>query len=329
MKKTTIIFITLAFFAISCNQAKTEKYLCTNSLNLFTIQSVNILLHCRDWDNDRGVIIPLSAIDRLSEHPDSLSIPRFVSRFDWSDRHFSELSDEERRLLFREDDERRFRHLYGEYRRRFLERTGISETDSMFVSDLENNALLAFEVRELPVAAVFSPPTARTPYPFPATQYQRNYRIGFDMNDVSDLLWHYFFYSYHVMVYVGEKNPFVGSQIRKIQWQRIHFEDFPLEKSNLQPEDIVVPHLMDYLTRRNAFLYESENYLIFVQNLYHTAFGFKQRRARHLLIIDKRTDNVLFERMFRSTCTGFIDDIDSPPAAFEFNGFQFRMVLDS
>ena len=321
MKKITLLLLTLAFITSSCNR-QVEKYLCTNSLTLFTLINPNWWFWNWEADNyvERNSFVSLSAIDRFIDDPDLWAVPtEFVSRIDWRGRHITELSLEEWRILLDEWAERSFFRLDTEYRKRFLERTGISETDSVFVYDFAKNVLRVFQVKELNVAAALVPPSKHWEYPY--YQGQHNYRIGFEIDDadLNEFCW--YSEAENIVVYVGKKNPFVMGQMREIRWRNIPSEDFPLEKSNLQPEDIIVPHLMEYLTRRDTFLYESEDFMVFLQDLFFRSL----KRARHLLIIDKETENVLVERVFRSN-EGWNDF--EPPVAFKFLGldrYHFRI----
>ena len=140
MKKNAIIFIVLALIISSCNkqvEVVAEEPLCTSTLNLFTMRCVNIMLGTWDVPEsewvDRGIFISLSDIHELIRHPDSLAIPKFVSRVDYRNVWSNPASDpEESRILRNEMREREFMVLDAEYRKRFLERVNISETDSVF-----------------------------------------------------------------------------------------------------------------------------------------------------------------------------------------------------
>jgi hypothetical protein len=294
------------FFAFSCNQAKSEKNepLCTKNLNIFTLRSVNDLLDL--WDEpefvDRGFFISLSDIDQLSNHPDSLAVPEFVSRIDWRGRRFSELSEEELRIFSDEMfGERRFFRLDTEYRRRFLARTNISETDSVFVYCYADDILLlAFPVKKLNVSAI----ARRFPH-----HNQDDYSIGFEIHtdNLLDLRGVNLFDK--VFVYVGKTHPFARGGMEVIQWRRIPSENFPLEKSNLVTNDETVLYFMENGTRsERAFLYSTENFRIFLQDI--SLASDRWARARHLLIIDERTEDVVLERVIYSSRYGFITPLN-------------------
>ena len=301
MKKNAIIFIVLALIISSCNkrvEIVAEEPLCTSSLNLFTLRNVNDIL--RLWDEpefvDKGVFISLSDIHELIRHPDSLAIPASNSGIDWRGRWSPDLKGEELFLFFNEMDERQFFHLDEEYRRRFLERTKISETDIVFLYNYADDALLAFPVNELNVAVV-----ARH---FPHT-CQYNYRIGFHMDRVllyesdesNDFdLWEF----ERVLVYIGQAHPFARGGMREIQWRRIPTEDFPIAKSNIETDNERILYLLEYGRRSaRAYLYEFENFILFSQDIlrFWSAHNRWNPAALHLLIIDTEIDSVVVERV--------------------------------
>jgi hypothetical protein len=300
------IYIVLSIFLFaSCinNQKKEniEEPLCIKNLNIFTLWSVNDLLGL--WHEpefvDRGFFIPLSDIDRLSDHPDSLAIPEFVSPVDWGNhRHFSDFSDEELRLLSSAMLEREFLVLGVEYRKRFLERTNISEADSVFVYCYATDVLLALPVKELNVAAVsrWKPNTS-----------QYDFRFGFEINsddligfeEVSD--------SWRILgkllVYIGKTHPFARDGMRAIRWSRVPVENFPLEKSNLDTDDETILYFMKYgIIDDWGFQYEFEQFMIFVQTLSDPTD--RLRSAKRLLIIDTETENIVTERVIYLSSVG-------------------------
>ena len=347
MKKTTLLLITLAFFATSCNQAtrrqaqttnnetvaeqkenianeKTEtafheityaeiisqndeiKNLCTSDLRIFNL-----------WREDRGTsLVSLSEIDRLSEHPDSLAIPD-LNGWEWEDMRFFELN--------------------AEYRRRFLERTGVSEADSVFVYDFVHNALIAFGVGELSVFAQLEFWSDWQPrcYSPPCPQYR--YHIGFAIdNDVLPTT------SSRFLIYVGKAHPFVRGRIETVTWERISSDDFPVDRAQLDAlEDWQVP----YYVRGDAYVLEWKHFRFYAQDWIDDRWGrgrveswefytedwvgYGERFVtylaignRHLLVFNTKNDKLIAEGV--SFYSGEVQYLRSLHNSREWIGYWFQ-----
>ena len=270
------------------------------------MRRVSFILDTRDGI-DRGVLISLSDIDRLSNHSDSLAVSKFVSEVDYRRWRTGTLSEEERDIFRNETLESKFMILDAEYRRRFLERTGISETDTAFVYYFAGDVLLAIPVSELNVAAV------RRWWPN-ISQYDFHigfHREGFVFCELSpndklvfcELLSVYYYWSLNdVLVYVGQTHPFARGGMRIIRWEQIPAEDFPLEKSTIEADDERILRLLEWGAIRNydyVYRYKFEHFTLFLQGFarYSVSWRWHIRGATHLLIIDTKTDSVVVDRL--------------------------------
>ena len=313
MKKTTLILLGIfAFFALSCNQPtraqvqtadneievvceknETEElfceivyknseteYRCTNDLNIFSL-----------WRNtERGIsLVSFSQIDRLSMHPDSLAIPD-LSDWEWEKYRFFELD--------------------AEYRRRFLERTGVSETDSLFVFDYTNDILLTFSVRELSVFAqlqFWSDRPSRSPHsPHPHSQYHFHIGFGIHNDDLSAI-------RSPSLVYVGKMHPFVRNGMQQIVWERIDLDDFPMERAQLITVDSVFFALDPAISfvhnsvRGEAHTFEWKHFRFFIQdwrlpNEWEVEYAGRNWIIErvHLLVFNQKNDELVIEEFFCS-----------------------------
>ena len=350
---TRIILLAFMLIATSCNQtarseAETEEPLCIKSLNLFTLHIVNELLNRQgepEWLS-RGAFIPLTDIHPFSNHPDSLAIPEFVSSVDWHNllRNVSrdDPAYEDFRIFQQEMREREVLKLDIEYRRRFLERTNIAETDTVFFYNYVTDVLVAIPVNEFEVVGVdrWLPNTTQWDFYF---GFHSSYRCEFGE------IWDSHSGFDRVLVYVGNTHPFARGGLRAIRWQNIPAEDFPLEKSNIETDNERVLYLMEYGVREDrAFRYEFEHFVLFSQH-FMCFLSFSNRwevRAMHLLIIDTKTDSVVAERVIDDgfggmlTLVGFIGYLfrNAPPVALDFwivaqrnrsNSCPFILFLDA
>jgi hypothetical protein len=136
--------------------------------------------------------VSLSDIDRLSEHPDSLTIPDLTNIENEKYERFS------------------YVRLTSSYRARFLSRTHIAETDKVFVYSYAEDILVSIPVSDLKVVAWLDAYTSPEECPCPEYYYQ----IGFEIED--KFLTGFENYFENTLVHVGKNNPFVRGQVNPI-----------------------------------------------------------------------------------------------------------------
>ena len=222
-----------------------------------TIYAQEIMLFNISDSNDKTIFISLSDIYRLSEHPDSLAIPE-----ESIDEHFT---------------------LDSKYRKRFLSKTKIAESDKVFLYDYVQNKLLSFTVKNLDVVANISPYESggETPH----SQY--DYMIGFE---IDKKLTHVFGdYANEILVAVGKKNPFAEKQLTAIAWKKINSKEFPSKKITDE-----FGMLEQKYTIGESYLFKYENLDYFIQDFIRDQSIF----ARRLLVVDSKTKAVFYEELF-------------------------------
>ncbi len=101
--------------------------------------------------------------------------------------------------------------LDGKYRERFLSKTNISETDSVFVYDYSKNKLASFLVKNLKVAALINIYEIESDWPYPRYYYM----IGFEIDKRKIKEFSDEYYS-DVLIYVGKENPFAREKLTPI-----------------------------------------------------------------------------------------------------------------
>lgn len=237
----------------------------TKELDLFWIRDLE------ENANKKIGFISLSDIYPLSEHPDSLAIPNLENVDKNSLQYFK---------------------LNASYRKRFLSKTNISETDSLFIYDYSTDVLLSFPVRKLNVVAYLNDymdikdcPCSQSDYMI-GFEVTKNYLIGLGK------------YFSEALVFIGKENPFMHGQMKAIVWQKIKAEKFPLGKSNLTEEQKEYKH--KNTIKGQAYLYETKTHQIFIQD-YTEPNNLIQVQDRHLIIIDKQSDNVVNETIFSNS----------------------------
>lgn len=217
--------------------------------------------------------ISLSDIYQLSEHPDSLAIPNLES------------ADKQNLQYIK---------LNSIYRERFLSKTNITETDSVFIYDYSTDALLSFSVNKLNVVASLNFYMDINDCPCS----QNDYMIGFEVAK-SNLKGLGKYYN-DALVFIGKENPFTKGQMKPIIWRKIKSEVFPSAKSNLTELEIQSNH--KNTVKGQAYLYETNSYQIFIQDYKNSAYEYiYSTQDRHLMIINKQYKKVANEMIFSAS----------------------------
>lgn len=170
------------------------------------------------------------------------------------------------------------------YRKRFLSKTNISETDSLFVYDYAKNKLVSFLVKNLKTAAMLNVYSIGDAGPY------RNYdfMIGFEINKkhLNGLSEYY----RNALVYVGKENPFSKERLKPISWKKMAKKDYPSKamKNNDRA-------LLKSTTAGNTYFYKTESYEYFLQDYLDSN---KTIYGRRLLVVDSKTKEVVIEKLF-------------------------------
>lgn len=222
-----------------------------------TIYAQEIMLFSLSDSNDKTIFISLSDIYPLSDHIDSLAVPE-----ESSEEHFK---------------------LNSIYRKRFLTKTKIAESDNIFLYDYVQNKLLSFTVKNLNVVANLSPYESGDETPH--SQY--DYMIGFEID--KKLTQVFGDYANEILVAVGEKNPFAEKQLTAIVWKKINSKEFPSKK--IKDEFGV---LEQKYAIGNSYTFKFGSLEYFIQDFIRDETTF----ARRLLVVDSKTKAIIHEDLF-------------------------------
>lgn len=170
------------------------------------------------------------------------------------------------------------------YRKRFLTKTNISETDSVFIIDYAKNKQVSFAVKNLKTAAMFNLYSSGEDWPY--SNY--DYMIGFEidkkyLNGFSE-------YYKDALVYVGKENPFSKEPLKVISWKKIAKKDYPVKA--MKNED---RNLLKNTVTGNTYLFKTESYQYFLQDYLDSN---KIIYGRRLLVVDSKTKEIIIEKLF-------------------------------
>lgn len=218
-------------------------------------------------ENNIG-FISLSDIYTLSENPDSSSVP-----------DIKELGVDQSLSIV----------LEAEYRKRFFEGTGVSESDNVYIYNYAENKLKTFEAKDLQVIALLDFYASIEEWPF--TQY--DYMIGFqiDNGQLLDFNENY----YDVFVYIGKENPFISGNLKPITWERAEAKDKTLLSSVPTDNSFFTDREIANYTVGDIYTYESEGYSYYLKNLFDSN---NELFARHLIVLNSGTKQLICERLY-------------------------------
>lgn len=236
------------------DSVQTEEIPRKESINLFTLTS---------RDSTDAAFVSLSDIYPVNEDTDTDVLPDITKMDIISAEYFI---------------------LENKYRKRFLAKTTISETDSLFVYDYTKNKLASFAVKNLRTAALVNGYTSEQDFP-----YERyDYMIGFEiskqyLNGLSD-------YYADVLVYVGKENPFTKEALTPIAWKKISNKEYPSKALKKEESEILKGTTpgSTYAYKTNSFIYFLQDYLNSQKDVY----------ARRLFVVDSKTKDIIIEKFY-------------------------------
>ncbi|RXM46123.1 oxidoreductase [Flavobacterium sp. YO64] len=170
------------------------------------------------------------------------------------------------------------------YRKRFLSKTNISETDSLFVYDYAKNKLASFLVKNLKTAAMLNLYSIGDAGPY----RNYDYMIGFEIN--KKLLNGFSEYYRNALVYVGKENPFSKERLKPISWKKMAKKDYPSKALKNNDRALLKGTIMG-----NTYFYKTESYEYFLQDYLDSN---KTIYGRRLLVVDSKTKDVIIEKLF-------------------------------
>ncbi len=201
--------------------------------------------------------------------------------------------------------------LKGEYRSRFLARSGISEADHIYTYSVELDSLKTYNVKDLAIVAFISP------YGIQSTASQYDYQVGFEIKDL-DLPGGYFL---STLVYVGPANPFSKGKLVAMQWEKTETDNFPDVK--LKERDSLL--LARHPKPTETFVFKNKDYEFYVQNIGNDErFG---PAARHLVIQSARAKKLIKSRIYSDSEGSYLKPLNGVNKAYKGAALQWTGKL--
>lgn len=260
---------------------------------------INLFL-CQRTRFEQFAFVSISEKFRMSLHPDSAAIPNVA---EWG------------------IDSARYFRLGLPYRKRVLTNSGIDESDSIFLYDYAHDQLVVDQVKNLQVVAYVNAYARKDDWPYQQTDYMFGFEINSNrLEGFSD--------SYQTtLVVISKADPFIRGQLRRLEWEMIGFEEFPVSAISGA-----------YLTRFKEVEYEtgqhyqcrSEDLTFYVQDLMLKKSNYLW--AKRLIVIDNSSNEEVFESVYFAgesvslTGTGQWTGMlfkDHPPVIFGFQEHAF------
>ncbi|GAA3758929.1 oxidoreductase [Flavobacterium ginsengiterrae] len=170
------------------------------------------------------------------------------------------------------------------YRKRFLSKINVLETDSVFVYDYAKNKRVSFAVKNLKTAAMLNGYSIGEDWPY----QNYDFMIGFEIN--KKYLKGFSEYYQDALVYVGKENPFSKQPLTPIKWKKITAKEFPSKAIKNEDQKI-----LKGTTPADIYTFKTNDYHYFLQNYNDNR---KIIYARRLLVINAKTNEIIIDNLY-------------------------------
>lgn len=170
------------------------------------------------------------------------------------------------------------------YRKRFLSKTNISETDSVFIIDYAKNKHVSFAVKNLKTAAFLNGYSFEEDWPY----HNYDFMIGFEIS--KKYLSGFSEYYRDALVYVGKENPFSKEPLKAINWKKVAAKEYPSKAMKNQDRTLLKGKITG-----NTYLYKTDSYQYLLQDYLESN---KTIYGRRLLVVDSKTKEVVIEKLY-------------------------------
>jgi hypothetical protein len=224
------------------------------SINLFTLMPK---------DSSEVAFVSLSDIYPVDDEKDTLALPNLEKMGKVKAQYFT---------------------FEKNYRKRFLSKINISETDSLFIYDYAKNKYVSFLVKNLKTAAFLNGYASEEDWPY----HNYDFMIGFEIN--KKYLKGFSEYYRDALVYVGKENPFAKERLIPVDWKKITAKEFPSKPMKSEDQKIVKGNTIGttYGFKTSSYHYFLQDYMDKEKILY----------ARRLIVIDAKTKEIIIEKLY-------------------------------
>lgn len=194
------------------------------------------------------------------------------------------------------------------YRKKLLQGTGLTETDTLFLYNYEHNTLQKFQLKDLKAVAHLNL------YSSEGDQiYDYYYMVGFELKE-SENKEEDAFENDLSLAAIGKQNPFAQEQLQSIVWIKIQADEFP-ENDYLKKKDLQI---------ERSVKYDNGDLIYFLQDWKSADY----LKYRILIVLDKEKE-LVYSRLFDNSDEGSgltqLNGIDDPKSTYyQWTGKLFK-----
>lgn len=218
-------------------------------------------------ENETIHFVSVSDIYTLSEHKDSTAIPS---------------------LKGKNEGNAKYLKLESKFKKRFLSKTKIADSDKLFLYDYSKDILLTFPIKSLNTVACLNEYGAAWPFK------QEDYRYGFEINDKLAPLNNDY---NNVLIAISKENPFAKGEIKNINWKKIAVKNLPtilIKEKKLAEINQFIKTKKPKLGQ--LFEHKTTEYSCYLQE-YNDTKG-KNLVAKHVTIVNENTKKIALQKFF-------------------------------
>lgn len=183
-------------------------------------------------------------------------------------------------------------------RRTVLKNLRISNSDTLYIFNLNKDSIYKFEIASLTTKANVNA------YSRAGERLQESdYEIGLDLEKKYSAEGQNF-------AYIGKSNPFQTGKVKPIVWTEINNTDFPIKTVSVE-EDVIV----------ETFEYSFLNYKYYAQSQRTIKRDFNRVKSHHIIISDTVSNSIVSEYTYHNTESIDISQLQTKDKKHQFNTY--------
>jgi hypothetical protein len=195
------------------------------------------------------------------------------------------------------------------YRKRFLSRLKIKESDNIYLYHLLLDTVYSFNVKDLKLVAFFDGYGASLPVS------DNDYMIGFEIGNEALFSRNAGRFSKHVFVNIGTKDPFQTGQVKPIKWKKSKNLNFPRPKNEAELRENVLANSTNL-----TYKYEQAHLGYYLQS-YLDSEGCLL--GQWLIVIDRVNKTEVYNKFMRGSEGMRLLETNSVNSDYDEHNYQF------
>ncbi|WP_165749754.1 right-handed parallel beta-helix repeat-containing protein [Cellulophaga sp. Z1A5H] len=189
----------------------------------------------------------------------------------------------------------------------FLKKINISDADTIFIYEIENDTVYSYNVKNLPLIACVNIYVG-------ASENESDFEFGFDLGKLT--------INYSNFVYVGKENPFQTKQLKPMVWKTIANKDFPI-KFDAKVVNKDIRSWFDGVIPEKSYIFKDNNYNYFIQNLERDG----SVNYRYMVVLNATSNELIFSDVLIDSEGSYLIPLNTEDNENAYNEIQWSGAL--